>query len=88
MEVLLGAFLAGMGLMYVLVRLGRWWKAHVTKPRVHELSGPELSALLEAAAERRTHERKISRKQAVQGVRQADHYDSEPAHAKVDPGGA
>ena len=52
MQILAG-LLAGMILMYVLVIMARWWGKHAIRPKIHELQGAEIVALMQAAAERR-----------------------------------
>jgi hypothetical protein len=82
----LAALLTGMVLMYVLMRLGRWWRQNITHPKIRDLSGYEVAALMQAGAERR--KREGTRRAAVPRVRAADRHDSEPPHRKVDPAGA
>jgi len=86
LAVFLAGLLAGIVLMYVLMHLLRWWRDNITRPKIHDLTGYEVAALMQAGAERR--QREGAGREAVPGVRPADRHDSEPPHRQVDPPGA
>jgi len=85
------AVAVGLVLGFALGRADRWIRRNLTLPRIRELTGREIIALLEAAAERRAHEQKptrleCDRPKTLPGVQDAPGLRSAAADRPDSPG--